>query len=80
MHREPVVSSNLAAVGYNADDLLLEVQFLDREGKAGAVYEYRQVPPQVHRALMQAESKGQFFNAQIKDRYPFRKVAPAAKP
>ena len=62
MEREPVHSSNLAAVGYDPNSETLEVEF-----KNGRVYEYYNVPDFIHERLMQASSLGQFFNAEIKD-------------
>ena len=49
----PVESSNVAAIGYDADSRELRVQF-----KGGAIYRYVGVPPEVHTALMGAPSKG----------------------
>ena len=64
MEREPVYSSNLAAVGYDPNSETLEVEF-----KNGRVYEYYNVPSFVHERLMQANSMGQFFNAEIRDAF-----------
>ncbi len=69
MRREPVVSTNLRSVGYDEDLQTLEVEFAD-----GEVYEYQGVPVAVHRSLMQARSKGAYFNSYIKDRYVFRRA------
>lgn len=60
MHRSPVASSNVRAVGYNARNRKLEVEFLN-----GAVYEYPNVSIQQHRDLMGAESKGRFMHDTI---------------
>ena len=43
-----------------------------------AAYTYYQVPKQVHAAFRTAFSKGQYFNAWIKDRYDFRRHARSA--
>jgi hypothetical protein len=69
MERTPVSSSNLSAVGYDVDRQALEVEF-----KNGAVYEYSGVPDSEHDGLMSAGSKGTYFNANIKNRYPFVKL------
>ena len=37
-------------------------------------YIYDGVPTKEYEALMAAESKGAWFNAHIRDRYPFREV------
>jgi lysyl-tRNA synthetase class 2 len=41
----------------------------------GRAYIYSLVPAAVADALAGAPSKGAYFNAHIRDRYPFRKVA-----
>lgn len=69
MEMVPVSSSNLRAVGYDADSATLRVAF-----HGGGVYDYFGVPPGVHDGLMRAPSKGTFLNSRIKDRYRFRKV------
>ena len=82
MKRTRVKSSNIASVGYSDRTETLEVAFLAEGDKQraevrkeeGAIYRYMGVPPQVHDALMKAESKGKYFHANIRDRYPFDKV------
>lgn len=66
MRRQQVQSSSLKSVGYSARQQVLEVEF-----QAGSVYQYKDVPPEVHQALMAAESKGSYFAANIRDKYPF---------
>jgi hypothetical protein len=44
----------------------------------GRKYIYEDVPPQVHAAFRAASSKGQFFNAEIRDRYAYREVKRSA--
>ncbi|HHT1611250.1 KTSC domain-containing protein [Klebsiella pneumoniae] len=42
---------------------------------SGGIYQYSRVPSTVYTALMNASSKGQFFDAHIKKAgYPYRKV------
>jgi hypothetical protein len=43
-----------------------------------AAYTYYHVPKQIYAAFRAAASKGQFFNAWIKDRYDFRRHARSA--
>lgn len=69
MIRNYVSSSNLQSVGYDRDSSILEVKFHN-----GHVYQYRGVPSLVYASLMNASSKGQFFNGHIRDRYPYRKI------
>jgi hypothetical protein len=42
---------------------------------SGTAYTYYQVPKQVYAAFRAAFSKGQYFNANIKDRYDYRRHA-----
>jgi hypothetical protein len=35
-------------------------------------YVYSDVPPEVFAAMKQAYSKGEFFNAHVRDRFPFK--------
>lgn len=67
----PVKSSQIEAIGYSAPKLLLTVRF-----RGGSTYEYKNVKPSQHTALMAAESKGTALRP-IKDnptRHPFRKL------
>ncbi len=69
MRREPVRSSVISSVGYDEDTALLEVEFT-----SGDVYRYFAVPPSVHRALMEADSPGAYFNRNVSDHYPTRQL------
>lgn len=73
----PVASSNIAAIGYDAARELLRVEFL-----SGSVYQYENVTPADHAALMAASSHGSHFSRYIKahpDRFPCTKVDPEAE-
>ncbi len=67
MRRRPVSSSVLRSVGYDDATAILEIEFA-----SGDVYRYFAVPPSVHRALIEAESPGAFFNRSIGPIYPTR--------
>jgi hypothetical protein len=69
MDRERVRSSNIRSVGYDSDDMTLEIEFPD-----GGIYRYFNVPAHVHEGLMRASSKGSYFHDHIKEHYRFRKV------
>jgi hypothetical protein len=56
------MSSAIRSVGYHRGLLEVEVE-------SGDVYRYFDVPRDVFLELMQAESKGAFFNARIRDSY-----------
>ena len=64
MERTAVTSSNIASVGYEAETMTLEIEFNN-----GRVYQYQGVPQEVYEALIQAGSKGSYFNANIKNSY-----------
>lgn len=69
MFREPVRSESIAAIGYDDDAEVLEIEFV-----TGAVYRYRGVTQDVFDDLRQAPSKGAFFNRHVKDAYVFEQV------
>ena len=69
MKRTPVNSSSLVSVGYEPTSLTLEIEF-----HRGAVYQYFDVPEFEHEELMQAESHGTYFNANIRDDYRCTKL------
>ncbi len=67
--RQPVESSVLASVGYEAGKRVLEIEF-----HSGAIYRYLEVPEETHRRLLAAESKGHFFGANIRDKFRSERV------
>lgn len=69
MKREPVESSSLASVGYDAATAVLEIAF-----REGGVYQYFQVPSRVYRELMEADSHGAYFTRFVRPVYRFRRV------
>jgi hypothetical protein len=75
----PVSSSRFCAYGYAPEQMIAYIAF-----KAGTVYEYQGVEPDVWDAWQEADSKGSFAIANVigKPRnpiYPFRKVEAAAE-
>ena len=69
MDRNMVASSNVAAIGYDSPTQTLEVEFVN-----GSVYQYYNVPEQMHKKIMSAPSKGRFLNTYIRDSYPHSRV------
>lgn len=69
MNRQPVTSSNIASIGYDANSQTLEIEFLN-----GGVYQYFDVPQHVHEELMNASSHGQYLAQNIKGIYRYTKV------
>ena len=66
MARIPLQSSVLAAVEYFPDLSALDIVF-----NTGEVYRYCNVPLSLYRDLLDADSKGIFFNACIRNRFSF---------
>ncbi|MCD4751965.1 MAG: KTSC domain-containing protein [Anaerolineaceae bacterium] len=70
MNRNPVVSSNIMSIGYDATRMILEIEF-----KGGSLYQYSNVPLDVYEGLMAAGSHGRFFATYIKNGgYPCKKI------
>jgi lysyl-tRNA synthetase class 2 len=59
-------SSVIRSFAYDAQAKTLDVTFV-----SGRWYLYRAVPPETAQALQRAESKGRFFNAEIRDVFVF---------
>ena len=64
-----VESTAIRAISYDRRSQQLRVVF-----QSGAEYAYDQVPEEVHRDFLAAESKGNFFAHEIRDRYPYRRL------
>lgn len=69
MKRDPVSSSNIASVGYDAPSETLEIEFVN-----GSVYQYYNVPQSTYDAFIAAPSAGRFFAYQIKNAFPYSRV------
>lgn len=70
MNRQSVESSNLASIGYDAENEILEIEF-----NHGGVYQYFDVPENVYEELMNADSHGQYFDRNIKKAgFGFQKI------
>jgi hypothetical protein len=64
MERRVVESTTMRSVGYEGKGEVLEIEF-----QSGAIYQYQDVPAGVYEELWGAESKGQYFNREIRDSY-----------
>jgi hypothetical protein len=64
-----VDSSAIQAIDYDGARAKLLVTFA-----SGEEYVYVGVPGEVHRSFLDADSKGRFFQAEIRDRYPYNRV------
>jgi hypothetical protein len=70
--RRPVVSSMMLSAGYDDAHAVLEIEFV-----TGTVYRYHAVPRRAWTGLMEAQSKGRYFEAHIRDKYPMKRVSSA---
>jgi hypothetical protein len=61
----------IRAFDYDAAERRLDVRFV-----SGRRYSYFEVPPEVFEALRGSFSKGEFFNAHIRDRFRFEPRRP----
>jgi len=69
MERKRVIASTIRAVGYDAGRQLLEIEF-----SSGSVVQYSGVSPEVHRRFMGSPSPGSFYQDQIEENFPSRRV------
>lgn len=70
MLREVVESSSLRSIGYDSRTQTLEVEF-----HSGGVYRYSPVPEEVWTAFRRAPSKGQYFQAFVRDHFATARVS-----
>jgi len=68
-----VESSTFVTVAYDEARELLRLQFCN-----WAVYQYSGVPASVHQALLDAPSKGRYFNHSTRGRFPYRRISGGA--
>jgi hypothetical protein len=67
MARAPLQSSVLAAAEYFPELPALDIVF-----NTGDVYRYFEVPLSLYQDLLEADSKGAFFNAHIRNQFSFQ--------
>ncbi|MDF2650541.1 MAG: hypothetical protein K0Q73_6346 [Paenibacillus sp.] len=65
MEFTPVLSSNIAAVGYDAIQNVLHIQFIGKE----TTYQYHGVPVETFDEMMAAPSVGSYYAKNIKKNY-----------
>ena len=69
MERHPVISSDLASIGYDPATQTLEIEF-----KATGIYQYFSVPPDIFESLHTTPSPGKYFLQHIKGKFAWEKV------
>ena len=67
----PLESKMFTSVSHDADKQILYLRFR----KTGDVYRYFDVPVTEYQAFLDAESRGRFFLAHIRDRFRYERMA-----
>ena len=70
--RQDVESSNIKSVGHSGARNVLVVEFLN-----GSIYLYKNVPVEVYTDMLEATSKGRYFNKHVKGTFECTKVEDA---
>jgi hypothetical protein len=65
IRRKRVSSAAVRSVGYDGPRGVLQVELTN-----GSVYDYLNVPREIYEALMNAASKGEYYNREVKASYP----------
>jgi hypothetical protein len=68
-----VDSTTLITIAYDIDRRLLQLEFRDR-----AIYHYFNVPADAYHGLVNASSKGSYFNRSIRGRFVHARVGTAS--
>jgi len=69
MERTPVEDKVLVSIGYDSEARVLEIEF-----PKGKVYQYRDVPPELHVWLMRSHDKRSLFRNKIDGVFEYRRV------
>lgn len=62
MERKPVKSGNIASVGYDEENKILEIEF-----HSGGIYQYEPITASGYRDFINAPSLGTYFSRFIKN-------------
>jgi len=68
INRISVTSSHIRSIGYDLESKTLEIEF-----KSGDSFLYYTIDEELHLDLMNAESKGKFYNRYIRGQFPSEK-------
>ncbi len=69
INRQPVVSSDIASIGYDEASQTLEIEF-----KATGAYRYFSVPRATYDGLAGTPSPGKYFLQHIKGKFAWEKI------
>jgi KTSC domain-containing protein len=64
--KKHVLSTAVWAVGYDEPRGVLQMELMN-----GAVYDYLDVPRSVYERFMNADSKGGYYNREVRDKYEY---------
>ena len=66
---QPVSSSNVAELGYDSENQIVYVKFLN-----GAIFIYKNVPQNEYDGLLNAPSIGSYLHRNLKGVYPYERI------
>lgn len=69
MKRTTVKSSNIASIGYDMENEILEIEFKSRK-----IYKYFEVPIYEYEGIMEADSHGGYLAKHIKEVYRYELI------
>ena len=69
MDRKRLNSSTIRSAGYDAGRQILEIEF-----SSGSIIQYSGVSPEVHWRFMSSPSPGSFFQDQIDENFPSKRI------
>jgi len=69
MERKRINSSTIRSVGYDAGRQVLEIEF-----SSGSIVQYTGVSPEVHLRFMSSPSPGSFYQGQIDESFPSKRI------
>ena len=69
MRMTAIDSTAITLVGYDRTNRILRLQYTN-----GRIYDYPDVPPEIYRQLLNAESAGEFVNLEVKPNYDCSEV------
>jgi hypothetical protein len=70
MDWQPLESKMLASSAYDEEKRILYLRF-----RSGDVYRYFEFPEERYQAFLDAESHGRYFLSNIKNQFPFERLA-----
>jgi hypothetical protein len=76
MERIQVESSNIIAIGYDPETMILEVEF-GKEGPedlTNRIYQYENIPAELYEEFIEDASPGGFLGSNIRKQFPYKFV------